>query len=259
MDNQLLLGRKCSNRLAFEHYLRVGEKLTLAEFSARFEAKFNPYHDERGRFTFATGSAGVGASSSLGTKPQSRQVARGRTTVSTSRAVSSATRIPTIPGYPEDKRTTWRSSNDAAFIAAANFYNKKYKLKPGDQGYRTPQFLKAWAMRESGGEGDERIYRTDPFQVNNPGDWPQDNAKQRIAGLRKNERMTPAKSAYAALEWLRYKAQRFDERGKVIGYRNDLEALQRYNGNRARTRQSGSSPHYVWYAATIMRMAADAK
>lgn len=42
-------------RLGFDHYLRTGERLTDAQWRARFECKFNPYHDERGRFTSPPG------------------------------------------------------------------------------------------------------------------------------------------------------------------------------------------------------------
>lgn len=49
--------RKSADELAFEHYLRTGERLTQAQWQERFEVKFNPNHDERGRFTFAFGGA----------------------------------------------------------------------------------------------------------------------------------------------------------------------------------------------------------
>jgi hypothetical protein len=84
------------------------------------------------------------------------------------------------------------------------FLQQEVRAETGDQGYRTPEFLKAWAMRESGGEGDERAFRTDPFQVNNPGDWAPEKIRM---GLRKGQRMTPAISAFAALESLRQKSQ----------------------------------------------------
>ncbi len=51
--------RKSADRLAFEHYLRTGERLTAEEWTSRVECKFNPYHDPRnGQFTFAPGGAG---------------------------------------------------------------------------------------------------------------------------------------------------------------------------------------------------------
>lgn len=51
---------------AFGHYLRTGERLTTAEWLARQEVKFNPWHDRLGRFTYGPGgvdggSAGRGA------------------------------------------------------------------------------------------------------------------------------------------------------------------------------------------------------
>ena len=46
---------KSVHRLAFGHYLRTGERLTNSEWLVRNERKFNPYHDERGRFTSPPG------------------------------------------------------------------------------------------------------------------------------------------------------------------------------------------------------------
>lgn len=59
--------QKSADRLAFEHYLRTGRRLTTAEWLAE-ERKFNPYHDpDDGRFTFAPGGSGSGGSSSSAT------------------------------------------------------------------------------------------------------------------------------------------------------------------------------------------------
>lgn len=44
-----------AHRQAFTHYLRTGQRLTNEEWIARQERKFNPYHDERGRFTSPPG------------------------------------------------------------------------------------------------------------------------------------------------------------------------------------------------------------
>lgn len=255
---------KSADGMAFEHYLRSGERLTTNEWLARQQRKFNPYHDELGRFTFATG--GVGASGlasrpasplrSPSPEPAARPLGQRpvKAPATASPAPARPRRIAEIPGFPDSGKTAWRASNDYAFEAAANLYNKKYGLKPNDAEYRTPEFLKAWAMRESGGEGDEESFKTDPFQVNNPGaDW--DDQKRTRAGLRKGEKMTPAKSAYSALEWLRYKAAKYDSQGKIVGFRSDRVALERYNANSRNTRQSGSDPHFVWYARTILEMA----
>jgi hypothetical protein len=111
-------------------------------------------------------------------------------------------------------------------------------------------------MRESGGERNEREFRTDPFQVNNAGDWARE--KQRIAGIRPGQQMTPVASALAALEWLRWKSQVHDTRGRVVRVMDDFHALEAYNGRKVRTRQSGQLPHKTWYAETILRMAREA-
>lgn len=90
-----------------------------------------------------------------------------------------------------------------------------------------------------------------------PGDW--DDRKATRIGLRKGQKMTPAISAFAALEWLRYKSEIHDGRGRVIGHRSEQASLERYNGNGRITRQSGSVPHHVWYARTILQMAREAE
>ena len=52
--------RKSIHSLAFEHYLRTGEHLTPGEWLARYERKFNPYHDPaNGQFTSGPGGAGL--------------------------------------------------------------------------------------------------------------------------------------------------------------------------------------------------------
>lgn len=75
-----LPARKSFQRLAFEHYLRTGERLTAQEWHARYEAKFNPYHDERGRFTSPPGvtvSYGRGGSGTSSTKLSRSEVGGG--------------------------------------------------------------------------------------------------------------------------------------------------------------------------------------
>jgi hypothetical protein len=128
-------------------------------------------------------------------------------------------------------------------------------LKQGDQGFKTPEFMKAWAMIKSGGEGSKNAFLSDPFQVNNPGDWVPEKLQR--FGLRKHQTMAPAASAFAALEWLRIKSRVHDGRGgvRILG---DEGALERYNGNRVKTRQSGELLHSQWYAATILQMAQQA-
>jgi hypothetical protein len=257
MPNQSPSERKSADRLAFEHYLRTGQRLSVAEWRDRHERKFNPYHDDLGRFTFAPGTAGMG-SAPPPPRPalRSRQVGTRPAGHAAGQVAPPRTRVAAMPGFPESGRNSWRSSNDLGFIAAADFYNKKYGLKPGDQGFRTPEFLKAWAMRESGGEGNEREFRTDPFQMNNAGDWTRH--KQKIAGIRQGQVMTPAASAYGALEWLRDKAIVQDGRQNIVEILSDEEALQEYNTVKRVTRQSGGLPHKVWYAKSILEMARQA-
>lgn len=142
-----------------------------------------------------------------------------------------------VPGYPETKTEkrdlSWRAQNDEVFNDAAAAYNNKYHFSPKDDEYITPEFLKAWAMVESGGEGDKDAFLSDPLQVNNPGDWPSDNRKSLI-GLRKGQPMAPRTSAAAALEWLRYKGYEHDAKGNRVHWRGKEEALRRYNGSKRR-------------------------
>lgn len=48
-------GHDAIHRQAFAHYLRTGQRLTNSEWLGRQERKFNPYHDEIGRFTSPPG------------------------------------------------------------------------------------------------------------------------------------------------------------------------------------------------------------
>jgi hypothetical protein len=98
---------KSAHRLAFDHYLRTGQRLTTAEWTARQERKFNPYHDEIGRFT---SPPGVTVSWGAHGEPRSpsvrrtaaesyRSSARRRTA---SPAASSDRERPAGPKSPED-------------------------------------------------------------------------------------------------------------------------------------------------------------
>jgi hypothetical protein len=161
--------KKSAESLAFEHYCRTGERLTTAQFIRMCEKKFNPNHDELGRFTFGSGLGGGTVLNSNSNKPTPS--GSGETWTDKLRSIfesepigrPAGPNVPVytvkigpiseIPGFPQNDKTSWRSSNDHVFAAAADFYNKKYKLKQGDQGFRTPEFMKSWAMVESGGEG----------------------------------------------------------------------------------------------------------
>jgi hypothetical protein len=138
--------------------------------------------------------------------------------------------IGPIEGYPEDGKNAWRASNDAVIVAAVNRFNAERNLYPGDAEFMTPKLMKSWMMEESGGHRAE--FERDPLQVNNPGDWTEkSNEKQRIAGLRKDQTMTPETSADAALKWLAYKARLHRDGGGRLGpYWTPYEAFQNYNG-----------------------------
>lgn len=153
--------------------------------------------------------------------------------------------IGPIPGYPEDGKHAWRAANDDAFAAAADQYNNDNVYWPGDPEYVTPRLVKAMAMRESGGNPED--FKTDPLQVNNPGDWVADKAK--IAGVSYGQAMTPQASAEAALKWLQYKGTEHDAKGNAVRYRGHYEALKKYN---AKGGFINGVPADDDYATTIM-------
>lgn len=138
--------------------------------------------------------------------------------------------IGPVPGYPETARDAWRAGNDVTIRNAVSDFDDNAGLSPGQPGYITPQLAKAWAMRESGSEGDQGAFQSDPFQVNNPADWDKEKTDPRYAGLVKYQAMTPETSAPAALLWLNYKGRIADK--KLGAYRGDYQALKAYNGKK---------------------------
>ncbi|HJT42481.1 MAG TPA: hypothetical protein VJ750_03175 [Rhizomicrobium sp.] len=162
--------------------------------------------------------------------------------------------IGPVAGYPETGKDAWRAGNDDAIVTALNKYNSENKYFPGDAEYITPQLMKSWMMEESGGH--RRAFETDPFQVNNLGDWVPEKGK--IAGLTKGQGMSPQTSAEAALKWLRYKGRWPEIDSSSIAARRvhfgPYEALLNYNGNK--TLKNGVE-HRVNYANRIMNRAWD--
>lgn len=223
------------NRMsAFEYYLRTGRRGAKPDL---LETKFNPWHDpDDGRFTFAgqgrrsgsgisrsqDGSIGrsgssntrsasrnaVNAQPSSGPSTSARQPGANQNSATFIRNLSQAAErtrremgtanasLRSIPGYLNTGVSSWRAANDRVFIEAAERFNRRYGFKLGDSGHVDPLLIKAWAMVESGGS--RSAFLTDPLQVNNPGDWKP--PKPQVTGLAKGQRMTPAKSADAALK-----------------------------------------------------------
>ena len=163
-----------------------------------------------------------------------------------------AGRIGEIPGYPETGKLSWRASNDAVFIKAATDYNARNNFSPGDPLYLTPRQLKAQAMEESGGDSFEKVFRTDPLQMNNPGDWADD--KQKYAGITKGQKMTPETSADAATKWLLRKAQVHNTQGKIDHYKDMYGALRAYNGKASTAyERTKGKPLMDYYATKILQ------
>jgi len=158
--------------------------------------------------------------------------------------------IGAVPGYDETGSNSWRASNDQTFIDAANAYNAKHGLSPGDAGYWTPQRLKAQAMIESG--GDKAAFLSDPLQVNVNGDWVPKKAS--LLGLTKGQAMTPATSAAAALEWMNYKGHVHNAAGAQVSYRGVYQALRRYNGNTRIYPKHPGVQHRDWYASQVLSL-----
>ena len=158
-------------------------------------------------------------------------------------------KIVGVPGYPETGSTVWRGWNDKAFTEAADEYNQKYGYKPGDEGYRSRESIKAQSMIESGSSKHKEVFLHDPLQANNWGDYDPDGKKLKVAGLTRGEEMNPKKSAKAALEWWRYKGTLHDTSGAEISWKGDRIAYRDYNGN---NNPKYGRKHKEWYTDTVM-------
>lgn len=99
-------------------------------------------------------------------------------------------------------------------------------------------------MQESGGGRlkDRAAFESDPFQVNNPGDWFPEKAL--ILGLTEGQAMTPQTSAEAALKWLQYKSWKHDDSGKPVTYKGMQQGFDSYNGGGVRNYGSSVLNHY---------------
>ena len=162
-----------------------------------------------------------------------------------------------VQGYPETGAFSWRAQHDQIFIDMASDWNFNHDLSPGDDGFRTPEFLKTWAMVESGGS--KQAFLSDPFQVNNLGDWVPE--KQSLLGLQSGQVMIPVTSTEAALQWLHYKSYTYDAAGNKT-FLGDWMGLYKYNGSLVTHSDPnrlnyGSDyhpgiPHKEWYASQIL-------
>lgn len=174
-------------------------------------------------------------------------------------AQQSMARIAPVPGYSEEGQFSWRGSLDQTVINAVSDFNREYLLEPGDAGYRTPEFVKAWMMIETGGNKSE--FLRDPLQMNaDPRDW--SDRKLDIGVPRNRSEMTPEISISAGLEWLNMKGYQSSSGNPVYPYQGDLSALRRYNGsptvhdnpNTARVPHDyhRGITHSRWYAVKII-------
>ena len=158
-----------------------------------------------------------------------RRRGAGRPTARRSRGRGQATRsVGEVPGYPETGAGSWRKAHDQLFIDLARQYNEENHLSPGDPRYRTPQFLKAWAMIESGGDDEKEAFLKDPLQMNANPRW--DPVKSKFGVPEDRALMTPTISISAGLRWLDMKGHQNSQGVTLPDYQGDLNALRRYNG-----------------------------
>jgi RHS repeat-associated protein len=107
------------------------------------------------------------------------------------------------------------------FVAA---YNAQYNNSAGSAEYLDPDLVRAMMMQESG--NNLAAYYSDPMQVNNPGDWVPEKADY---GLPKNACTAPDTNISAGINWLGYKAYRYDANGDATTFLGWPSAVTRYN------------------------------
>lgn len=110
---------KSIHRRVFDHYLRTGERLTNQEWLSRRETKFNPYHDERGRFTSPPGVTVSWGAYSLG---NSRPGDRYRNSQNASTPSFASNRNVAGPRRTDAPRPT-PDSEPAKIAASGNGFN----------------------------------------------------------------------------------------------------------------------------------------
>lgn len=99
-----LIQNKSLHRLVFDHYLRTGEQLTEQEWLARQQSKFNPYHDELGRFSSPPGVTVSWGNSGGPRAPQANGQRRN----------TKSGRSPATPGTSKPTGSTRQASGPAA-------------------------------------------------------------------------------------------------------------------------------------------------
>lgn len=127
----LLTERKSAARVAFEHYLRTGQRLTIRG-DPEVELKFNPYHNPRnGRFTFAPG--GPRSLSDIiisdGHRGE-RRVSRSTTTTE----IPAPRAAPPAPAQPDPRTDTADSANKSAAAIQLAQYRPGPRGRRGDNG-----------------------------------------------------------------------------------------------------------------------------
>lgn len=123
----------------------------------------------------------------------------------------------------------------------------------------TPALVKAHMIEESGGSGpaSKAAWKSDPMQVNVPGDWGDEKRKVGLAKPSRRNEGSLENNVRAAIKYLSRKG--FGTSGQPASARPDgyfdgwRKALQRYNGRRDRT----STDRYYSdeYAAKIIKRA----
>lgn len=130
VNRELFPERKSTERLAYEHCLRTGQRLTTAEWRCIHERKYNANHDpQNGQFTFGP-SGSVPASGGGGANRGSRDRAA---TGSTPGAQTQQVRIP-APVKPDHIRAVMPYAG-----ALADAYEKPLNDAMAAHGIDTPE------------------------------------------------------------------------------------------------------------------------
>ena len=108
-------------RLAFDHYLRTGRLVSVGEGLAACERKFNPYHDELGRFTFAPGGAGLTPSAKPSTPPSKGASKNGQTggTRPSKQDITARSHGP-VAAHASGRTVTFTNSDGSTYTVTGN-------------------------------------------------------------------------------------------------------------------------------------------
>lgn len=126
-----------------------------------------------------------------------------------------------------------QSSLDPTINSDVDKYNMARGLSSGNAEYLDATLVEAMVTVESGYNAS--AYKSDPMQVNNPGDWVPE--KGSVAGLTKGIAPGQSLGIQAGIAWLTYKAYSRSAWNAPLTFRGWNSAVTRYNG--------GGDPNYL--------------